>query len=80
MQRLDSDVIIVGGGAQVMSRTVHGAFGIPQITQNGLAGGLFHNGSAFVLQNVGIQGTSRFVVCAIVLEASQMNGMSCRPA
>jgi len=51
-----------GGGARVMSRTVHGAFGIPQITQNGLAGGLFHDGSAFVLQNVGIQGTSRFVV------------------
>jgi hypothetical protein len=49
-------------GTQVISRTVHGAFGIPQITQNGLAGGLFHDGSAFVLQNVGIRGTSRFVV------------------
>jgi hypothetical protein len=49
-------------GAQVMTRTVHGAFGIPQITQNGLTGGLFHDGSAFVLQNVGIKGTSSFVV------------------
>lgn len=51
-----------GGGVQVMSRTVRGAFGIPQITQNGLPGGLFHNGSALVLQNMGIKATSRFVV------------------
>lgn len=58
----DTTVGVVRGGAQVMSRTVSGAFGIPQITQNGLAGGLFHDGSAFVLQNVGIQGTSRFLV------------------
>jgi hypothetical protein len=50
------------GGTKVMARTIHGAFGIPRITQSGLAGGLFHDGSAFVLQNVGIHGTSRFVV------------------
>jgi hypothetical protein len=56
------NAVRAGDSTQVISRTVHGAFGIPQITQNGLAGGLFHNGSAFVLQNVGIQGTSRFVV------------------
>jgi hypothetical protein len=60
----DTTVIAVraGGGASVMSRTMHGAFGVPQITQRGVLGGLFHDGSAFVLQNVGIQGTSRFVV------------------
>jgi hypothetical protein len=58
----DTTVSAVRAGAQVMSRTVHGAFGIPQITQNGLAGGLFHDGSAFVLQNVGIRSTSRFAV------------------
>jgi hypothetical protein len=56
------DALKAGDGSQVMTRTIHGAFGIPQITQNGLTGGLFHNGSAFVLQNVGIKGTSSFVV------------------
>lgn len=50
------------GAERVMTRTIHGAFGIPQITQNGLAGGLSHDGSAFVLQNVGIKATSRFLV------------------
>jgi hypothetical protein len=46
----------------VMSRTVPGAFGIARLTQDGLVGGLFHDGSAFVLQNVGLRSTSRFVV------------------
>jgi hypothetical protein len=52
----------VRGSAGVMTRKIPGAFGVPQITQNGLAGGLFHDGSAFVLQNIGIKPTSRFVV------------------
>ena len=42
-------------------QTVHGAYGIPQVTQSGLAAGLFHDGSAFVLQNVGLEKTSSFV-------------------
>ena len=46
----------------VMSRTIPGAFGIARLTQNGLVGGLFHDGSAFVLQNVGLQSTSRFMI------------------
>jgi hypothetical protein len=52
----------VKGGGGVMTRTIPGAFGVPQITQNGLTGGLFHDGSAFVLQNLGIKSTSKFVV------------------
>ena len=46
----------------VMARTVPGAFGIARLTQNGLTGGLFHDGSAFVLQSVGLQSTSRFMI------------------
>jgi hypothetical protein len=46
----------------VMARTVPGAFGIARLTQNGLVGGLFHDGSAFVLQSVGLKSTSRFMV------------------
>lgn len=49
-------------GAQRRSATVEGAFGIPTITQNGLVGGLFHDGSALVLQSVGLHATSSFVI------------------
>jgi hypothetical protein len=52
----------VSSGEGVMTRTLAGAFGVARITQNGLMGGLFHDGSAFVLQNVGLARTSRFVV------------------
>lgn len=45
--------IRTSGGATVQRQTVSGAYGIPTLTQDGLAGGLFHDGSAFVLQNVG---------------------------
>ena len=50
------------GGAIVMTRTVTGVFGIATLTQSGLAGGLFHDGSAFVLQSVGLTSTSRFII------------------
>jgi hypothetical protein len=50
------------GDATVMSRTVSGAFGIATLTQDGLAGGLFHDGSAFVLQSIGLKSTSRFMI------------------
>jgi hypothetical protein len=48
--------------AVVMSRTVPGAFGVARITQEGLTGGLFADGSAFVLQSVGLKSTSRFMI------------------
>ncbi|MGZ8716478.1 MAG: hypothetical protein ACXWYO_05130 [Gaiellaceae bacterium] len=46
----------------VMSRTVAGSYGIAMLTQNGLAGGLFRDGSAFVLQSIGLKPTSRFMI------------------
>jgi hypothetical protein len=50
------------GNETPLSRTIHGAFGIATLTQSGLTGGLFHDGSAFVVQSLGIKSTSRFVV------------------
>jgi hypothetical protein len=49
-------------GTVVRSRTVEGAFGIPVLTQSGYAGGLSHDGSMLVLQNMGLATTSRFLV------------------
>jgi hypothetical protein len=49
-------------GATVRQQTVSGAFGVPALTQSGFAGGLFHDGSALVLQNVGLERVSRFVI------------------
>jgi hypothetical protein len=41
------------------SRTIDGAFGIPMVT-NGIAGGAFHDGSAFILQSVGYSDRTTF--------------------
>jgi hypothetical protein len=49
-------------GGETMSRTISGAFGIATLTQTGLTGGLFHDGTAFVLQSIGLKPTSRFVI------------------
>jgi hypothetical protein len=49
-------------GATVMSRTIPGSYGTVQLTPNGSVGGLFQDGSAFVLQNTGINSKSSFVV------------------
>ena len=54
--------IRTSGGATLLKQAVEGAYGIPTITQSGLTAGLFHDGSAFVLQNVGIERTSSFVI------------------
>jgi hypothetical protein len=55
-------VALGAGGDETMSRTVAGAYGIATLTQAGRTGGLFHDGSAFVLQSVGLKPISRFVV------------------
>jgi hypothetical protein len=60
-----SNTRIVALGAQAgetVSRTVSGAYGIATLTQAGLTGGLFHDGSAFVLQSIGLKPISHFVV------------------
>ncbi|HXY80449.1 MAG TPA: hypothetical protein VEH55_03690 [Gaiellaceae bacterium] len=65
-QKAGADTIVsaigTSGGATLEKRTIAGAYGIPTVTQSGLAAGLFHDGSAFVLQNVGIEKTSSFVI------------------
>ncbi|HEX7527366.1 MAG TPA: hypothetical protein VF327_13710 [Gaiellaceae bacterium] len=58
----DTRIAAIRGDAIVMARTVTGAFGIATLTQSGLAGGLFHDGSAFVLQSIGLKPTSRFMI------------------
>src|SRR5260370_41540131 len=49
---------IAGDGSATMSRTVPGQYGTVQLTPNGTMGGLFHDGSAFVVQTIGINATS----------------------
>ena len=49
-------------GSVVASQPLQGDWGIPMLTYNGLAGGLFHDGSAFVLQSVGISTTTKFAI------------------
>ena len=44
------------------SQVITGSWGIPMLTYNGLAGGLFHDGSAFVLQGTAIGKTSKFAI------------------
>jgi hypothetical protein len=52
------------GGDEAAARSVvlRGDYGIATLTQNGLTGGLFHDGSAFVTQSLGLKSTSSFVV------------------
>jgi hypothetical protein len=57
-----ADTRVVAAGEMSKSAVVAGAYGIPGVTQSGLAGGLFHDGSAFVLQQVGFAKTSHFAV------------------
>jgi len=54
--------ISTDGGRTLFKRAVPGAYGIPEVTQSGLAAGLYHDGSAFVLQNVGLERRSSFVI------------------
>src|SRR3989442_15413129 len=54
--------VATDGGAVMMSRTLSGSFGTIAVTPNGEMGGLFQDGSAFVLQNLGINSTSSFLI------------------
>jgi hypothetical protein len=49
-------------GSTLKKLTLSGSFGVPQVTYRGPAGGLFRDGSAFVLQSTGYGATTRFVV------------------
>jgi hypothetical protein len=50
------------GGATIASQIVPGGWGIPILTQAGLTGGLFRDGSAFVLQSLGAHKTTKFTI------------------
>jgi hypothetical protein len=52
----------LGDEAAARSVVLRGRYGIATLTQNGLTGGLFHDGSAFVTQSLGLGSTSSFVV------------------
>jgi hypothetical protein len=49
-------------GSVAMSQTISGSFGVPMITQNGPGGGMFRDGSTFVLQSIGLNPSTQFVL------------------
>jgi hypothetical protein len=49
-------------GAVALSQTIPGAFGVPTLTVNGPGSGMFRDGSTFILQSMGLQATSQFVL------------------
>jgi hypothetical protein len=51
-------------GSLVRSQTVTGSFGIPTLTYKGPGGGMFRDGSAFMLQSIGYNPTTSFQVLA----------------
>jgi hypothetical protein len=56
------EALRVEDGSQVAVGAVHGSFGIPMLTYNGLTGGLFRGGSAFVIQSVTPGSPTRFEI------------------
>ena len=48
-------------GSRLQSANLAGSFGIPMLTNYGLGGGLFRDGSAFVLQSTKVASPTRFV-------------------
>jgi hypothetical protein len=49
-------------GSVLRSQRIDGQFGIPMVTPNGLTGGLFRDGRAFVLQSMGYNARTHFKV------------------
>jgi hypothetical protein len=49
-------------GSGWRSQTVAGSFGVPMLTQRGPAGGMFRDGSTFVLQSTGYHPTTQFML------------------
>jgi len=51
-----------GGSVVMLSQSIPGSFGVPMLTSNGHGGGMFRDGSTFVLQSTGSQNTTQFVL------------------
>ena len=49
-------------GSKWKSQAVAGSFGIPMLTQKGPGGGMFRDGSTFVLQSTGYYATTQFML------------------
>jgi hypothetical protein len=49
-------------GSTLRSQTVPGSYGVPMITQTGPGGGMFRDGSTFVLQSIGLNPSTQFVL------------------
>jgi hypothetical protein len=53
-------------GSTLMSQNVSGSFGVPMLTSSGPGGGMFRDGSTFVLQSMGSASTTQFVLLRTV--------------
>jgi hypothetical protein len=53
-------------GSTLMSQSVSGSFGVPMLTQNGPGGGMFRDGSTFVVQSMGLSDSTEFVLLRTV--------------
>jgi hypothetical protein len=51
-----------GGAVVMLSQSIGGSFGVPMLTSSGPGGGMFRDGSTFVLQSTGLQATTQFVL------------------
>jgi hypothetical protein len=56
------NALSAASGEAAASVVLPGEYGIATLTQSGLTGGLFQDGSAFVAQSLGLKSTSSFVV------------------
>jgi hypothetical protein len=52
---------LTSSGSVARSRTISGSYGVPLVTQAGPAGGMFRDGSTFVLQSMGLKNKTQFV-------------------
>jgi hypothetical protein len=51
-----------GGSTVMTSQSIPGSYGVPMLTSSGPGGGMFHDGSTFVLQSTGLFDTTQFVL------------------
>jgi hypothetical protein len=49
-------------GSTLMSQTINGSFGVPMLTSSGPGGGMYRDGSTFILQSMGSLATTQFVL------------------
>jgi hypothetical protein len=53
---------IAGGSIVMISKNIPGSYGVPMLTSSGPGGGMFRDGSTFVLQSTGLFATTQFVL------------------